>query len=81
MGYKYRIHSITGESNIWADLLSRWGRSKTICAMFHVPMVVPFQSTEFRWPDMREVKGIQEGALMGDVEDGIEDLKSDIEGI
>jgi hypothetical protein len=26
-GFRYRIHHVSGEDNVWADLLSRWGSS------------------------------------------------------
>ena len=59
MGYEYRIHSITGESNVWADLLSRWGRLKSVCALMNVPMVSPMQEKDFDWPSMDEIKEAQ----------------------
>jgi hypothetical protein len=39
MAYKYEIYDISGEDNVWADLLSRWGTSlRTVCAIRRVPL-------------------------------------------
>ncbi len=36
MGYSYVIYDIPGETNVWADLLSRWGSTlPSICAVAH----------------------------------------------
>ena len=33
LGYRYEIFDIPGISNVWADILSRWGAVKRICAL------------------------------------------------
>jgi hypothetical protein len=53
MGYEYRISDITDEANVWADLLSRWGSMKTVCAIHRVPVkVYPLQDPDFGWPTL-----------------------------
>ena len=52
MNHRFEIHDISGDVNVWADLLSRWGSSfKTVCAIHTVPMVYAPQLEEnFEWP-------------------------------
>lgn len=52
MGYQYEIYDISGEENVWADLLSRWGCTlKTICAIRQVaPPMSPQLDETFEWP-------------------------------
>ncbi|KAJ0396883.1 hypothetical protein ATCC90586_002826 [Pythium insidiosum] len=39
MAYKYELHDISGDDNVWADLLSRWGSAyKAVTAIKPVPM-------------------------------------------
>jgi hypothetical protein len=61
MGYDYRIKDIAGDDNVWADLLSRWGRVRNVCAIFRVPLKIsPLMDKEFVWPTVDEVQRIQE---------------------
>ncbi len=54
MGYMYVVHGILGESNVWADLLSRWGSPlKAICAIKQDQLMIsPLRSVEFEWPTL-----------------------------
>ncbi|KAK1929994.1 Transposon Tf2-8 polyprotein [Phytophthora citrophthora] len=59
--YNYNIHDITGEENVWADLLSRWGSTlKAICAIRLVLLPLsPQLNEQFEWPTMAEVVAVQ----------------------
>ncbi|ETV97426.1 hypothetical protein H310_09756 [Aphanomyces invadans] len=65
MGYDYEIHDIPGESNVWADLLSRWGSPlKSICAITSEPLLVsPLRSNSFKWPTLAAIALAQRGSL------------------
>jgi hypothetical protein len=53
MGYVHRIIDNTGEANVWAGLLSRWGSMKKVCAINRVPVkVYPLQDPDFEWPTL-----------------------------
>ncbi|OWY94851.1 hypothetical protein PHMEG_00035302 [Phytophthora megakarya] len=64
MGYNYDNHDISGEDNVWADLLSRWGSSfKTVCAIRQVSLPLSPQLDEsFVWPTFKEIEVAQSGA-------------------
>jgi hypothetical protein len=64
MGYEYRIKDIAGDDNVWAELLSRWGRVHQGCAIFRVPLKIsPLLGKEFVWPTALEVQSVQEAAV------------------
>jgi hypothetical protein len=65
MSYQYVIHHIPGESNVWADLLSRWGSPlATVCALVQVqPQESPLLSEEFVWPTVPDLKIAQSTAI------------------
>ena len=54
MGYEYVIHDISGEVNVWADLLSRWGSDRaTVAAVKLVDMPLsPMLQQDFVWPSL-----------------------------
>ncbi|KAG3112217.1 hypothetical protein PI124_g10788 [Phytophthora idaei] len=58
MAYEYAICGISGEDNVWADLLSRWGSKLTsICAVRLVPYEYsPTLNDDFVWPTMPEIR-------------------------
>ena len=62
MAYQYEIRDISGEANVWADLLSRWGHSgRAICAIRQVPMEYsPMLNANFVWPTTQEVQQVQQ---------------------
>jgi hypothetical protein len=48
MGYDYRIRDIAGDDNVLADLLSRWGNTPAICAIFRAPLkAAPLEDPNF----------------------------------
>ena len=57
MVYEYVIHDISGTSNVWADLLSRWGKDAvSVCALrITTPILSPMLDKDFQWPDHDEV--------------------------
>ncbi|KAG2830114.1 hypothetical protein PC129_g9257 [Phytophthora cactorum] len=64
MAYEYAICDISGEDNVWADLLSRWGSKLTsICAVRLVPYEYsPTLNVDFMWPTMPEIRQCQQEA-------------------
>ncbi|KAF0722457.1 hypothetical protein Ae201684_018400 [Aphanomyces euteiches] len=53
MGYKYVIEDISGETNVWADLLSRWGSClQSACAISRQPLLVSPLQEQFEWPSL-----------------------------
>lgn len=64
MAYRYEIHDIAGDDNVWADLLSRWGSSfKTVCAISQLRMPLsPQLDREFVWPSLVEIATVQSAA-------------------
>ncbi|KAG3098431.1 hypothetical protein PI125_g15326 [Phytophthora idaei] len=64
MAYKYDIHDISGEENVWADLLSRWGSSfKTVCAIRQVDLPLsPQLDDSFIWPTQLDIAAAQDAA-------------------
>ena len=57
MGYQYEIVHIPGEDNVWADLLSRWGCERSVCAVSFTES--PQLNTKFIWPNASEILGLQ----------------------
>ncbi|KAH9150893.1 hypothetical protein AeRB84_006365, partial [Aphanomyces euteiches] len=80
MGYDYTIYDIAGEANVWADLLSRWGRnSPTICPIVHVPLKIsPLRNKEFVWPSMVEIVDAQLRAVGEDAVPEVELVESHV---
>jgi transposase InsO family protein len=64
MGYSYVIYNIPGETNVWADLLSRWGSTlPSICAVAHQPLLVsPLRDVQFEWPTIVAIAEAQAAA-------------------
>lgn len=63
MGFRYEIHDIAGDSNVWADLLGRWGSSfTTVCAIRHTVFPVSSQlDSTFEWPTIEVILASQRG--------------------
>ncbi|OWY93722.1 RNA-directed DNA polymerase [Phytophthora megakarya] len=61
MGFRYEIHDISGDSNVWADLLSRWGSFfTTVFAIRHTVFPVSHQlDSTFLWPTTGKIRAIQ----------------------
>jgi hypothetical protein len=72
--FNYEIEHISGEENVWADLMTRWGaptvtadcgiRSVTVRRITKATIpeemrVRPLQRDEFRWPDLAEIESEQ----------------------
>lgn len=57
MGYHYEIVHIPGEDNVWADLLSRWGCERSVCAATFTES--PQLNKKFIWPSMSEIRDLQ----------------------
>ncbi|POM78826.1 LOW QUALITY PROTEIN: Chromodomain containing hypothetical protein [Phytophthora palmivora] len=62
MAHTYDICDISGDENVWADLLSRWGSSlPRICAVRLVPCEYsPTLNNDFQWPTMNEILTCQQ---------------------
>ena len=61
-----RDRAIPGESNIWADILSRWKGDEeqkilrpTRKVLFQWNGVIPLANEEFFWPGLDEIRGEQ----------------------
>jgi hypothetical protein len=67
--FKYVIEHIPGDSNIWADILSRWkgdGEQKILRPTLKVLQwndVSPLANVEFFWPGLDEIRGEQKFQL------------------
>jgi len=67
--FKYVIEHIPGESNIWADILSRWkgdGEQKILRPTLKVlqwNVVSPLANKQFLWPGVDETRGEQKFQL------------------
>jgi transposase InsO family protein len=60
-GYRYTIEHIDGDNNLWADLLSRWGRPGTTLrasVVSRLPIINPLDDN-FIWPTLTEIKHAQ----------------------
>jgi hypothetical protein len=64
--FRYQIEYISGETNVWGDLLSRWGAQKesvglrTVKRLVVVNKASPLQSEDFVWPSFEEIQAAQE---------------------
>ncbi|KAJ0392197.1 hypothetical protein ATCC90586_010566 [Pythium insidiosum] len=74
---RYVIEHVPGESNVWGDLLSRWGagdavkepRTATrVARLAVVKRVSPLQDPEFVWPSAKEIFDAQTTAIGEDPE-------------
>jgi hypothetical protein len=66
--FRYEIEHISGEDNLWADLMTRWGAAVRTSeseaytvrkVTIHVPdsvRVRPMQSADFVWPTVEEIR-------------------------
>jgi len=65
LGFRYTIHHITGDDNVWSDLLSRWGasyprKSPSLNLIYALPQgISPLQHEDFTWPTSNEIFRIQ----------------------
>jgi hypothetical protein len=58
--FRYEIEHVSGEDNVWGDLLSRWGvkQDRPVARMAQlavVQKVSPLQEKEFDWPTQGEL--------------------------
>lgn len=49
-GYNYECVHISGEDNVWADLMTRWKRTSTLRRIVSVPALPSAASDSFIWP-------------------------------
>lgn len=67
--YRYVIYHISGDDNMWGDLLSRWeagsasDRQAKLCALAVVDLVAPLQSSDLDWPSLVQVLQLQQEDL------------------
>ena len=67
--FTYSIQHVAGESNVWGDLLSRWGAEKpdvnevTVRALAVVKRVSPLGDAEFQFPSEGEIRDVQRAAF------------------
>jgi len=77
--FKYMIEHIPGESNIWADILSRWkgdGEQKILRLTLKVLQwngVSPLANEEFFWPGLDDIRGEQKVSAEQEEEEFKED--------
>lgn len=57
--YNYTCVHISGEENVWADLLGRWSAPKTIRRLISIPALPSSSSAEFIWPTRDEIATVQ----------------------
>ena len=63
--YRYKIVYIAGETNLWADLISRWGNPSRlietrVAGLVAVPMIAPLEDS-FEWPTPSAIIKSQQG--------------------
>ena len=65
--FKYQIEHVAGEDNVWGDLLSRWGATKSDGARMRMlavtARVAPLRDPEFLWPTANEIVSVQRAAI------------------
>ncbi|KAF0704619.1 hypothetical protein AaE_014847, partial [Aphanomyces astaci] len=67
--FPYTIECVSGDANVWGDLLSRWGSAPTdqpvanVRKLIHV--VLPLQQVDFEWPTAATISGIQRSTMEG----------------
>lgn len=66
--FKYEIFYISGEENVWADLMSRWGNADyqpalpRLSALFVEPFA-PSLDPKFTWPGVADIRKAQKNAI------------------
>ena len=66
--YSYVIEHISGDKNVWADMLTRWAApsNQTVCSMRIKSMIFapisPHLETTYDWPKMRDVRESQQAS-------------------
>jgi len=51
--FRYEIEYISGEENVWGDLLSRWGSPNAETKkknLYRLVSVSPLKDEDFKWP-------------------------------
>ena len=68
--FTYEIEHVSGEDNVWGDLLSRWGAAEQVVnqvarvrALAVVQRVSPLQEAEFEWSSAAEIARVQRQEL------------------
>ncbi|KAH9114827.1 hypothetical protein LEN26_013016 [Aphanomyces euteiches] len=68
--FPYTIECLPGDTNVWGDLLSRWGSaqsSRTIARVRKLLHVVsPLQQNDFEWPTAKSILEAQKLVLKGE---------------
>jgi hypothetical protein len=60
MGHDYCIRDIAGDANVWADLLSRWRSTLSICVIFRAPLkAAPLEYPNFAWSTLEDITQLQ----------------------
>ena len=58
--YQYTCFHITGEDNVWADLLTRWSNAApTVRRLIHIPELPSACDDDFQWPQPSEIATTQ----------------------
>lgn len=70
--FQYTIGHISGDDNVWADLLSRWGATASkekititsgrMASLFSAP-IAPDLDPDFTWPCEEDIKAVQDEAI------------------
>lgn len=58
--YNYICIHISGNENVWADLLSRWISTPTISRLIHIPPLPSTNASEFEWPNIISIRQSQD---------------------
>lgn len=53
--YNFVCHHITGEDNVWTDLVSHWAMPMTIRRLVNIPPL-PTTFSEFEWPSIESIR-------------------------
>lgn len=67
LNFQYCIEHIAGETNVWADLLSRWGGPPIARARINRVYTLPpspITSNDFEWPNAKSIQMSQNEALV-----------------
>ncbi|KAE8999859.1 hypothetical protein PR001_g18944 [Phytophthora rubi] len=77
--FNYEIEHVSGEENVWGDLLSRWGAPRDdpppstlqLRQLAVVDQVAPLQQPDFEWPTPTEIRHVQDEAIALRVPDDV----------
>lgn len=60
--YNYVCYHISGEDNVWADLLGRWSAVPIVRRLLFIPPLLSSADADFVWPQPEELQRLQSAA-------------------